>query len=55
MKPILKNLNRFNDVEQIGEGNATDTFTHVIEDKEEIINQMKQVKQTLFNYSYDNA
>ena len=55
MKPILKELNRFNDVEEIGEGNATDTFTQVIEDKEEIINQMKQVKQTLFNYSYDNA
>ena len=51
----LKELNRFNDVEEIGEGNATDTFTQVIEDKEEIINQMKQVKQTLFNYSYDNA
>ena len=51
----LKELNRFNDVEEIGEGNVTDTFTQVIEDKEEIINQMKQVRQTLFNYSYDNA
>lgn len=51
----LKELNRFNDIEEIGEGNVTDTFTQVIEDKEEIINQMKQVRQTLFNYSYDNA
>lgn len=51
----LQELNRFNDVEETGEGNNTDTFTQVIEDKEEIINQMKQVRQILFNYSYDNA
>lgn len=51
----LQELNRFNDVEETGEGNNTDTFTQVIEDKEEIINQMKQVRQALFNYSYDNA
>ena len=51
----LQELNRFNDVEETGEGNNTDTFTQVIEDKEEIINQMKQVRQVLFNYSYDNA
>ena len=51
----LQELNRFNDVEETGEGNNTDTFTQVIENKEEIINQMKQVRQVLFNYSYDNA
>lgn len=51
----LQELNRFNDEEETGEGNNTDTFTQVIEDKEEIINQMKQVRQVLFNYSYDNA
>ena len=51
----LQELNRFNDVEETGEDNNTDTFTQVIEDKEEIINQMKQVRQVLFNYSYDNA
>lgn len=51
----LQELNRFNDVEETGEGNNTDTFTQVIEDKKEIINQMKQVRQVLFNYSYDNA
>ncbi len=51
----LQELNRFNDVDETGDGNATDTFTQVIEDKEEIINQMKSVHQTLFNYSYDNA
>lgn len=51
----LRELNRFNDVDETGESAATDTFTQVIEDKEEIINQMKKVRQTLFNYSYDNA
>lgn len=51
----LKELNRFNDVEETGEGNATDTFKQVIEDKEEILNQMRSVRQSLFNYSYDNA
>lgn len=51
----LQELNRFNDVDETGENNATDTFAQVIEDKDEIIAQMKQIRQTLFNYSYDNA
>ena len=51
----LQELNRFNDVDETGEGSATDTFTQVIEDKEEIISQMKKIRQTLFDYSYDNA
>lgn len=51
----LQELNRFNDVDETGESAATDTFTQVIEDKEEILNQMKKVRQTFFNYTYDNA
>ena len=51
----LQELNRFNDVDETGESAATDTFTQVIEDKEEILKQMKLVRQTLFDYSYDNA
>lgn len=51
----LQELNRFNDVDETGESAATDTFTQVIEDKKEILNQMKKVRQTLFNYTYDNA
>ena len=51
----LQELNRFNDVGETGESAATDTFTQVIEDKEEILKQMKQVRQVLFDYSYDNA
>lgn len=51
----LQELNRFNDVDETGEAAVTDTFTQVIEGKEEILKQMKQVRQTLFDYSYDNA
>ena len=51
----LQELTRFNDVDETGEGNSTDTFIQVIEDKEEILEQMKQIRQTLFDYSYDNA
>ena len=51
----LHELNRFNDVTETGEGNATDTYSQVIEDKEEILNQMKEIRQTLFDYSYTNA
>lgn len=51
----LQELNRFNDVNETGEEAVTDTFTQVIEDKEEILKQMKKVRQTLFDYSYDNA
>ena len=51
----LQELNRFNDVDETGDGNATDTFTQVIEDKDEIVAQMKKVRQTLFEYSYNNA
>lgn len=51
----LRELNRFNDIDETGQEAATDTFTQVIEDKEEIVNQMKKIRQTLFDYSYDNA
>lgn len=51
----LQELNRFNDMDETGMAAATDTFTQVIEDKDEILNQMKQVRQTLFNYPFDNA
>lgn len=51
----LRELNRFNDIDETGQDAVTDTFTQVIEDKDEILNQMKKVRQTLFDYSYDNA
>ena len=51
----LHELNRFNDPEETGEGNETDTFSQVIEDKDALIAQMQEVRQVLFNYSTDNV
>lgn len=51
----LKELNRFNDPTETGEGNETDTFVQIIEDKDALISQMQEVRQTLFNYTTDNV
>lgn len=51
----LRELNRFNDPEETGEGNETDTFRQVIEDKDALLAQMQEVRQVLFNYSTDNV
>jgi type I restriction enzyme R subunit len=51
----LKELNKFNDPEETGCGNETDTFSQVIEDKDALIMQMQQVRQILFAYTTDNA
>lgn len=50
----MKELNRFNDPEEVGEGNTTDTFQQVIENSEELERQMKEVKQVLFSFTTDN-
>ena len=51
----LQELNRFNDPNEVGEANVTDTFVQVIEDKDELIRQMREVRQVLFDYSTDNV
>ena len=51
----LKELNRFNDPNEVGAGNETDTFQQVIEDPAALIQQMQEVQQVLFNYTTDNA
>lgn len=50
----MKELSRFNDPDETGETYATDIFTQVIEDKDALIEQMKEVRQILFNYPVDN-
>lgn len=50
----IKELNRFNNTDEIGEENLPNLFTHVIEDKEYLINQMKKARQVLFNYTTNN-
>lgn len=44
----LKELNRFNDPDEVGPENATDTFRAVLENKDALIKQMHEVKQELF-------
>lgn len=51
----LKELNRFSNPDEVGEDTATDTLLHVIEDREALIQQMRDVKQALFEYTTDNA
>ena len=51
----LKELNRFNDPNEVGAANVTDTFTQVIEDKEALVQQMREVRQVLFDYTTDNV
>lgn len=51
----LKELNRFNDPNEVGAGNETDTFKQVIEDPAVLIQQMQEVQQVLFHYTTDNA
>lgn len=50
----LRELNRFNDPDETGDGNATDTFQQVIEDSDALIAQMREVQQVLFNFTTDN-
>ena len=51
----MKELNRFNDPDEVGVGNETDTFKQVIEDQEELLKTMYTVKSLLFEYTTDNA
>lgn len=51
----LQELNRFNDMPIDGTISPTDTFSQVLESKDEIIRQMQDIRETLFNYSCDNA
>jgi len=51
----LKELNRFNDPDETGEGNTMDTLGKVLENPDELISKMKEVRQILFNYTIENA
>ena len=51
----LQELNRFNDISQEENPNTPNTFTQVLVSKEEIIEQMKEIRQILFDYSCHNA
>lgn len=51
----LKELNRFNNPDEVDGDHTTDTFSQVIEDPEELIRQMRDVQQTLFDYTTNNV
>lgn len=53
-KQYLNELNKFNDPNEDGTTN-TNTFTQILENPEQIIHDMKVIKQTLFNYDTENA
>lgn len=53
-KAYLQELNRFNLPDEIGDNVKSNTLTQVLESPDEIILQMKQVQQVLFEYTTDN-
>ena len=51
----LKELNRFNNPDEVEVVHTTDTFSQVIENPDELIRQMRNVRQTLFDYTTNNV
>lgn len=51
----LEELNRFNNPDEVGEGNTTNSYLQVLEDKDVIIEKMKNINCSLFNYTLNNA
>lgn len=54
-KQYLQELNKFNNSDEVGAKSTTDTFKQIIENPEQIIISMKEIKETLFNYNTNNA
>ena len=51
----LAELNRFNDPNEVGNGNEVDILNQVMEDPAELIMRVNKAHQTLFDYPLDNA
>lgn len=51
----LEELNRFNNPDEVGEGNTTNSYLQVLEDKDVIIEKMKNINRSLFNYTLNNT
>lgn len=51
----IKEFQKFSSEDETGLENLPDMFTQVLEQKEEIIKQMKEARQTLSNYDISNA
>lgn len=50
----LRELNRFNNPEEVGTEYTVDTFAQVLEEPEKLVEQMKEVRQILFDYTTNN-
>lgn len=50
----LKELQKFNDPSETGEGYTIDIFNQVLENEEKIIEDMQNIRQILFYYTTDN-
>ena len=51
----LKELLRFNNPDEVGQDNVTDTFTQVLESPQEIIENMLEIQDKLFDFPTDNV
>ena len=51
----LHELLRFNDPEEVGRENITDTVTQVLENPDEIIRNMREIQDKLFEFTTDNV
>ena len=50
----LKELSRFNNQDEIGEDIPINALTNVLENKDELLSQMREAQQVLFSYTTDN-
>ena len=51
----LKELNRFMDPAETGDGNTMDTINQILESPEKLVEEMREIRQVLFNYTIDNV
>lgn len=51
----IRELSKFNDPNEVGEGNTIDTFTQILESSEKLIEQIKEARNVVFNFTTDNA
>ncbi len=51
----LRELGRFSDPDEIGEGADVDTFVNIIEDPQVLVNMVREARQVLFSFDIENA
>ena len=51
----LEELNKFNNIDEVGEGNTIDAYNQVLENKDAILDEMRNINQALFEYTLNNA